>query len=286
MKKYIIILFILTLMVTSMVQATPDIGIQKKLGAITTDQNINSFTHSVFAEECTATWCPNCPTASEALYNIYQSGEYPFYYVAHVDDMNPIAKERNKDFAGIIKIYAFPTVYFDGGDTSFIGRKSTVQQTENEYRKLIEQEGARNPRQPITMSSIVTWDGNSKLTITTTITNEGNRLYLGKIRSYVAEIESRWKDHSGDPYHFGFLDFAVNKFILLLPGRTITISGSFDGAADHGGQTYEDITSDNIIVISTISNWIPHFRVGYESTEYTQRYFAFYVDQSTAATPT
>ena len=273
-------------MISSMVQAIPENRNQKLLDTTNIEQNTNSFTHTVFAEECTATWCPNCPMAAEALHSIYESGDYPFYYVAYVNDKSSIAKERNQDYSGIIKIYAFPTVYFDGGDTSFVGRESTVQLTETEYRKLIEREGARTPKQPITMGSTVTWDGNAKLTVTITIKNEGSNLYFGKIRSYVAEIESRWKDDSGDPYNFGFLDFAVNKIILLMPGKTKTITGSFNGAANHGNNTFGDITSDNIIVISAISNWIPHLRVGYESEKYTQRYLAYYVDQSTAAIPT
>lgn len=246
----------------------------------------DEFTHTIFAEESTAQWCPNCPTAGEALYNIYNSGEYPFYYVALVDDMNPIAKERNQDFSfGIYKIYAFPTVYFDGGNTNFIGRGINVQATENEYSLLIQQEGQRTPKQPISIEQSVKWDGNSKITITLTITNEGNRLYIGRLRSYVTEIESRWLNNIDNPYHFALLDFAINKFIILAPNSPKTITANFDGAADHQGQTYEDITQDNIMVISTISNWLPQFRDGYQNPPYNQQYFAFIVDQTIGSIP-
>ena len=278
MKKYIITGLMITLLVVSTVQAISF--------SINYDPLTVEFTHNVFAEDTTATWCSNCPTAAEALYNIYQSGDYPFYFVSLVDDKSPIGKERNRDYSfGIIKIYAFPTVYFDGGDTNFIGRKSTVPLTEAEYRTLIEQEGIRTPRQPITMESFVTWEGDAKITVIVNITNEGKLPYFGKIRSYVTEIESRWNDYSGDPYHFALLDYAVNKIVLLIPKKTKTITGNFDGAANHGNQTYPDITSDNIMVISTISNWIPHYRLGYDSDPYLQRYFAFFVDQTTAAMP-
>ena len=70
-----------------------------------------------------------------------------------------------------------------------------------------------------------------------------------------------------------------------MPGKSKTFTGTFDGTSDHGGQTYPDITSDNIMVISTISHWVPHYRTGYQGGKYTQHYFAFYVDQTTAATP-
>jgi len=278
MKKYIISGLIVTFLIVSTAQAI-SFTVNYKPAPV-------DFTHTVFAEECTATWCPNCPTAAEALYNIYQSGDYPFYYVALVHDKSSIAKDRNRDYSfGLFKIISFPTVYFDGGDTNFVGRENTVALTEAEYRTLIEQEGLRTPKQPINMESFVTWNGDAKLTVTINITNQGNLPYLGKIRSYVTEIVSRWKDYLGAPYHFALLDFAVNKIVLLMPKKTKTITGNFDGAATHGNQTFPDITSDNIMVISTISHWMPHYRIGYQSQNYTQRYFAFFVDQTTAAIP-
>ena len=284
MKKYILIGVILTLMIASTVNAQLDENASQVEKNIL-EQKASAFTHTVLAEETTATWCPNCPMAAEALYNIYDSGDYPFYYISLINDMNPIAKKRNGQFS-ITGIIAFPTVYFDGGDTNFVGRGNSVQETEAEYRTLIEQEGQRTPKQPITMDSSVTWDGNAKITVTITITNEGKLPYLGKLRSFVTEIESRWDDNAGNPYHFGFLDYAYKRFILLMPGKTKTITGTFDGNADHGGQTYPDITSDNIMVISAIYHWIPRYRTGYESGQYKQFYFARLVDQATAAVPT
>lgn len=275
MKKYLVIGFILALMIVPTA-----IAYNQEPATKTAD-----FTHTVFLEECTATWCPNCPFAAEALKNIYDSGDYQFYYVALVDDMSSIAKDRNKDYSfGLIKVYAFPTVYFDGGDSIYVGRGNTVQETENIYRPLIEQEGARTPK-PITMTSSVTWDGSAKLTVTVDVTNDGSLPYFGKLRSYVTEIVSRWKDDSGDPYHFALLDYAINKIVFLMPGKTKTFTGTFDGAADHGGQTFADITSDNVMVISAVTNWIPHYRLGYESDQYEQKYFAFFADQATAAVP-
>jgi thiol-disulfide isomerase/thioredoxin len=286
MKKYITIGLIITLAIVSSVNALSSFNNKELLEINNYEQKGSSFTNTVFAEECTATWCPNCPIAAEALHNIYESGDYSFYYVSLVDDMNTLAKNRNQEYSfGIVNVYAFPTVYFDGGYTHMIGRGSNVVETESEYRALIEQAEQRTPRKPITMESSVIWNGNAKLTVTITITNQGNSLYLGKIRSHVTEIESRWVDDSGDPYHFGFLDYALNKLIFLMPGESKTLTGTFDGTSDHGGQTYSDITSDNIMVISTISNFVPHYRLGYQGDKYTQRYFAFYVDQTTAATP-
>lgn len=279
MKKNILIGFIIMLLVSSTVNAISYNEIPKI--------SSNDFTHTVFAEECTATWCPSCPTSTEALDNVYQSGDYPFYYVSLVGDMNPIARNRNRDFSfGIFKVYGFPTVYFDGGNTNFVGHASTVEETETEYRALIEEEGQRSPKQPITIESNVTWEGNATVNVKITITNEGNFLYFGKLRSYITEIVSRWIDYSGNPYHFALLDYAINKIVLLKPGETKEMMETFDGTMIHGNQTFEDITSDNIMVITAIFHWIPHFRKGYQGQGYRQRYFAFFADQATAAIPT
>jgi hypothetical protein len=248
-------------------------------------ENID-FTHNVFAEQCTATWCPNCPIAAEALENIYDSGDYPFYYVSLVDDMNSIAKERNQEYSfGFITIYAFPTVYFDGGNTNLVGRMNTVQLTEDEYRDIIESEGQRTTNQQIRLESSVTWDGNARISVTITATNEGSRPYIGKIRSYVTEIESRWIDNDGNPYKFGFLDYAINQYILLMPNNPKTLTGTFDGNSDHGGNTYNDISQNNIQVISSISYFIPKLIDGYQGSKYNQRYLSFTVDQTTASIP-
>ena len=281
MKKYLIIGAILLITTSAFA------------GAVSvTEPNDNEnntladFTHTVFIEEGTATWCPNCPFADGALYSMYQSGNYSFYYVALIHDMNEIAKDRLMDYViNLYKLIAFPTVYFDGGDQNMVGRAATVEATEAAYIDIVEEVGSREVKQPIDLETSVSWEGDAKITVTVDITNNGNFFYFGKIRSYVTEIESRWDDSTGNPYHFALLDFAINRPVLLMPGKTKTITATWDGAEDHGGQTYDDITSDNIMVISTISHWIPHYRTGYESDDYIQKYLAFYVDQTSAATP-
>ena len=286
MKIYFIIGILALLTFSS---STGALLVNKSNSTIISETTANTlsadFTHTVFIEQGTATWCPNCPNAAEALYSIYQSGDYPFYYVALVHDMNPIAKERLRDYViNLYKLIAFPTIYFDGGDINRVGGGS-VQSLETEYRRIIEEVGAREVIQPIELDTSVIWLGNAKITITVNITNDGNFYYFGKIRSYVTEIDSRWKDDNGNPYHFGFLDFAIDKPILLPPGVNTTFTVTWDGAMDHNGESFSDILSDNVMVISTVSHWIPHFRTGYQTEEYTQRYLAFYVDQSDSATP-
>jgi len=85
------------------------------------------------------------------------------------------------------------------------------------------------------ISAIAGLDLNNRKELDTTfeVTNNGNGLYFGKIRSYITEIESRWNNYDGVPYHYGFLDFAINKIIFLLPGQTKSLSVEWDGKEDH-----------------------------------------------------
>jgi len=96
----------------------------------------NEFTHTVFAEEGTATWCPACPNAAEALNKIYTSGDYPFYFVALVSDENNDAQLRlSEDY----NVAAIPVTFFDGGYNVYIGSSNA----ENEFRDKIESCGQR-----------------------------------------------------------------------------------------------------------------------------------------------
>ena len=77
------------------------------------------FTHTVFAEEFTATWCVYCPSAAENLMLVYEDvpGE-PYYddnffFVALITDVNDKADDRMGDFPDVT---GYPTVIFDGND--------------------------------------------------------------------------------------------------------------------------------------------------------------------------
>ena len=128
----------------------------------------------------------------------------------------------------------------------------------------------------------VTWLGNAKIKVTVSVTNNDKSIYLGVLRSYITEIVSRWNDQSGDPFHFGFLDFAIKKSVFIPPGKTYITSATWDGTIDHEGQTFGDITEDNTMIISSISYWLPH---PYKDDESGKTYFMLYVDQTDGATP-
>jgi len=273
MKKIIFISVTVLFLLTSISAAvTADNSSTEMNENDTTDEIPSDFVHTVFGEYASASWCPPCATASEDLYAIYESGDYPFYFVSLVSDMNSIAKERVNSLA----VYSIPAVFFDSG---FIVETGAVGQAK--YIENIEETAARKVKQPLEMTTSVTWDGDAKITVEVTIKNNGSSFYFGIVRSYVTEVVSRWNTNQGEPYHFGFLGFAIKKLVFILPGKTTSIKATWDGSKDHGGQTFEDITQENTMVISTVSHWIPRLKIN----ENGRLYITFYVDQTSAGVP-
>jgi len=121
------------------------------------------FTHTVFVEEATATWCSYCPKMAEALNNVYESEDYPFYFVALIADKVNAAKDRLvQDY----NIYAYPTSFFDGGKRVLVGGYDD----ESPYRTRIEQCGSREAHE-LDLSVSVEWLGDGDLQIEVSITN-------------------------------------------------------------------------------------------------------------------
>ncbi len=129
-----------------------------------TGENIvnEDFTHTVFCEEGTATWCGYCPEAAEALESIYNSNDYPFYFVALISNKNDIAEDRLfQDY----NIYGYPTCYIDGGYKVVVGAQS-----ESTFRNRIESCGKRDVHE-LDLSISVEWNGSGILDINVEITN-------------------------------------------------------------------------------------------------------------------
>jgi thiol-disulfide isomerase/thioredoxin len=133
----------------------------------TTGYNVvaDGFSHTVFAEEGTATWCPYCPAMANALNSIYESGDYPFYFVALVADMNGQAASRLSEF----NLYGYPTAFFDGGYQVYVGGNAN----ENVYRTRIVNSGARDVP-ALNLSLSVEYIGSGDLQIDVDIINLGS----------------------------------------------------------------------------------------------------------------
>ncbi len=275
--KNIMIFFIVTILFISLfVNVSKTTGLEKAQSEKNLQNSTSAFTHTVFIEEGMYTWCSQCENADEALYSLYNSSEYPFYFVELALDKNLIAKNR---FIGHYRARNDPVIFIDGGFRQMYGTGSTPQETQELYRPLVEEAGIKAIH-PIELMSSVIGHGDATLDITVTVKNNGSKLYLGYVRSYVTEIVSRWTHSNGDPYHFGFLDYAIEKPVILGPQKLQTFTMTWDGKIKHGNLTFPDIVDTNIMVITTVVHWQPHLILG---VKYIRTHLAFYVDQTIAA---
>ena len=107
MKKLFVIVT-LTLLLTIPIATATTTQI-KSINATTQNTTSRDFTHDVIAEYVTTTTCPYCPTASNQLYSIYQSNDYPFHYVTMVADANTKIYARIQELG----VSGVPVVFFD-----------------------------------------------------------------------------------------------------------------------------------------------------------------------------
>ncbi len=276
MKKFFLLVLIAAVTLSPLANAAVR---TTQLTTPTTPEPAATATHVVCVEEGTATWCGYCPTAAEALNALFEEegSSHSFYFLAEVYDQSSVSKSRFLQLGG----RAFPSVFLDGDFSHQVGTSGTVNQTKASYKTLIETAGAREVHAVAVNTTIVGHD-NGKLDITVKITNNGNSPYFGILKSYVTEISSRWKNADGDPYHYGLLDYAFRKLVLLSPHKTKELSVTWDGAANHGNLTFPDIQDSNIMVISTLAHWMPH-QIPADPTNHIGKHVAFYMDQADAA---
>ena len=129
-----------------------------------TDSNVKNeeYTHTVFIEEGTATWCPYCAAMATALHNVYEDGDLPFYFVALISDMESDAENRLTEY----NMYAYPTSFFDGGKKVLVGGIDN----EDSYRTRIQQCAATDVHD-LDLSISVEWAGSGVLDISIEIAN-------------------------------------------------------------------------------------------------------------------
>tara|TARA_Y100000996_G_scaffold76764_1_gene51632 strand:+ start:1201 stop:3531 length:2331 start_codon:yes stop_codon:yes gene_type:complete len=246
--KKIVYILIATLLVTNFLSFTPSAEISDE-----------QFTHAVFAEEFTATWCVYCPSAAENLMLIYEDvpGE-PYYddnffFVALITDVNDKADDRMGDFPDVT---GYPTVIFDGNDEKVSGGQSS---TAN-YEQAIDTTGQRDDTD-ISLEIEMNHLGNDKLDISIGMTWDedgsfSNPTFNGYVRAYIVEKISRYNNYDGDPYHFGFLDYAFDQTVELEPREKQSLSTIWTGGdhQDKNGNDFSDIDYDNINVFVAFFN--------------------------------
>ncbi len=123
----------------------------------------DEFTHTVFMEEGTGTWCGNCPILKMHLHNIYESHDYPFYYAALVEDECAVGRMRLIDD---YNIFGYPTLFGDGGYQVVMGGF----EDEARYRDAIEACGSRDVHN-LNLSLTLEWLGESKIRLEVSVMN-------------------------------------------------------------------------------------------------------------------
>ncbi|MEF8848005.1 MAG: hypothetical protein V5A68_02610 [Candidatus Thermoplasmatota archaeon] len=158
-----------------------------------------------------------------------------------------------------------------------------MESTKKEYSKIIENTTDRKTNN-IIITQNSTWTHTEEIKIDVTIKNNGQKNYFGFLKTYITEINSRWKDYSGENYKYGLLDIPLKKIIFLKPGETKSYTKSWDTTKD-----YPDLEKNNTMIFSTTSHILPRFKIGYQAKtllpQYHQFYFAFYNDQIDSMIP-
>jgi hypothetical protein len=202
------------------------------------NQNNETYTHTVFFEEATATWCTNCPNLANTLYSLYESDKYNFYYVALINGTNPDTKSRLWDD---YNIWGFPTVFVDGGYKVVIG--ATNPQTT--YIDAINAAQARSmPKIKVTVTTQYQ-NTTQEVTVNTVIENKGDASYNGRLKLYLTEIISHVSDYDSKPYHFGFLGYITNEDVSVDGKKSVTLTDIKDISA----YDYE-----NLMIIAVVFN--------------------------------
>ena len=75
----------------------------------------------------------------------------------------------------------------------------------------------------------------------------GNPTFNGFVRAYIVEKISRYDNYDGDPYHFGFLDYAFGS-VELNPHEELVLNTVWTGGEhqDSNGNDFSDIDYENI----------------------------------------
>jgi hypothetical protein len=145
-------------------------------GEIGFNEVVEGFSHTVFCEEGTAVSCHYCPSMGHMLFDIYESHEYPFYFIALVEDRNPLARERLDE----LNCGSIPVGFFDGGCQVLLGGNTP----EPAYHESIQACGTQDVHQ-LNLSISVEWLGEGNLKIDVHILNkESNEvpvLQIGEI---------------------------------------------------------------------------------------------------------
>lgn len=217
------------------------------------DENnpILGSTHTIFVEIGTSQNCKLCHDWNQNIHNIYTSGDYKFEYVEMIvfDHDGKVLNEKAKEWDKTYNIGAYPTSIFDGDYQRIVGNHPELLPNALDI--------CRNRSvADITADMTLLWLENATIKIDIIIENKEQQQYNGHIRACITEIVSRYDTYYGDPYHFGFLDYAFDKDITINANNFYIDNITWNGNEhyDEHGDNFGDIISENIQVTMGVIN--------------------------------
>jgi hypothetical protein len=207
--------------------------------------------------------CSECPKIAAMVDELYDSGDYPFYYVT-LPEVNEKANARITDY----NVWGYPTIYIDGGYDLIVG--SSIQKSMIGERIL--SAVARQHANLTIMISAERKDNASEITLKVSINNHESQLYTGQLRVYLTEIVST--TGSGNvPTRFSLLDFPINEAIQVSANDKTSLSRTVD---------ISELDVENLMIFAIVFNSEAH--IGYSQPPDKNQFNAHYVDAVDATT--
>ncbi|MCJ7572246.1 MAG: Ig-like domain-containing protein [Candidatus Thermoplasmatota archaeon] len=231
---------------------------------ISVKEDRKELVHNVFIEEGTGTWCSNCPEVANILHELYESGDYNFYYVSLINDTNSEANSRLKED---YNIYGYPSVYIDGGYDLIVGanEKSVFEESISKAQK--------REVPALYLNVTAQLDNSSKKTnISIEIINYEDYTYTGRLKLYLTERNSVSYYGGQGIYHFGFIKIIYNEEINISSKEEKNIDKIDD---------FSEYDIDNLMVIGVIFN--SQSVEKYSDTNKKNPFDAYYADASQGA---
>jgi thiol-disulfide isomerase/thioredoxin len=226
---------------------------------ISVKEDVRELVHNVFIEEGTGTWCHNCPEVANILHDLYESGNYNFYYVSLIEDINSEAKNRlEEDY----NIHGYPTVYIDGGYDIVSGAKD-----KSVFEDSISK--AEKREVPVLYFNVTAEldESNTNTNISIEIINYEEYTYTGRLKLYLTELNS--------VQYYGGQGIYHNALIKIIYDEEINIS-SKEGQNINKFSDFSEYDIDNLMVIGVIFN--SESIKKYSDSEKEKPFNAYYAD--------
>jgi hypothetical protein len=207
--------------------------------------------------------CVECPKIAAMLDELYDSGDYPFYYVT-------LPEANEKGAARIIEynVYGYPTIYLAGGYDLLMGSTMTKSMVVD---KILSATARQHPNLSITVSAERKENG-SEMTVKVLIRNHESFQYTGQLRVYLTEIIST-TGQGNTPTRFSLLDFLIDEQIKVPAKDNTSITKIVK---------ISEFDADNLMIFAVVFNAETHIQ--YSQPPDKNQFNAHYVDVVDATT--